>query len=60
MRRESLECSQGSCNLIYKNMDKQLELKNIVLIGRTFEEYYRMFDLCNLPENENILDVASE
>jgi len=40
-------------------MDKQLDLKNIVLIGRTFEEYYRMFDLCNLPDNENILDVAS-
>ncbi|MCZ7401977.1 MAG: hypothetical protein O8C61_07125 [Candidatus Methanoperedens sp.] len=40
-------------------MDKQLDLKNIALIGRTFEEYYRMFDLGNLPANENILDVAS-
>ncbi len=40
-------------------MDKQLNLKDIVLIGRTFEEYYNMFDLDNLPENEHILDVAS-
>jgi hypothetical protein len=40
-------------------MDKQLDLKNIALIGRTFEEYYRMFDLGNLPKNEHILDVAS-
>jgi len=40
-------------------MDKQLDLKNIALIGRTFEEYYRMFDIGNLPANENILDVAS-
>ncbi|HEX7576361.1 MAG TPA: hypothetical protein VF360_08275 [Candidatus Methanoperedens sp.] len=40
-------------------MDKQLDLKNIALIGRTFEEYYRMFDLGNLPANENILDAAS-
>ncbi len=40
-------------------MDKQLNLKNIVLIGRTFEEYYRMFDLDNLHKNELILDVAS-
>jgi hypothetical protein len=40
-------------------MDKQLDLKNIALIGRTFEEYYRMFDLDNLPTNEHILDVAS-
>ncbi len=40
-------------------MDKQLNLKNIVLIGRTFEEYHKMFELDNLPENEHILDVAS-
>ncbi len=40
-------------------MYKQLNLKNIVLIGRTFEEYYKMFDLDNLPKNEQILDVAS-
>ncbi len=40
-------------------MDKQLNLKNIVLIGRTFEEYHKMFELDNLPANEHILDVAS-
>ncbi len=40
-------------------MDRQLNLKNIVLIGRTFEEYYKMFELENLPEGEHILDVAS-
>ncbi len=40
-------------------MDRQLNLKNIVLIGRTFEEYYNMFELDNLPEGEHILDVAS-
>lgn len=41
-------------------MDKQLNLKNIALIGRTFEEYYNMFNLHNtLLENEIILDVAS-
>lgn len=40
-------------------MDKQLNLKNIALIGRTFEEYYRMFDLGNLLKDEQILDVAS-
>lgn len=40
-------------------MHKQLNLKNIALIGRTFEEYYNMFDLDDLPGNEIILDVAS-
>ncbi len=40
-------------------MDKQLNLKNIFLIGRTFEEYYKMFDLDNLHKDELILDVAS-
>ncbi len=41
-------------------MDKQLNLKNIALIGRTFEEYYNMFNLHNtLLQNEIILDVAS-
>lgn len=40
-------------------MDKQLNLKNIALIGRTFEEYYNMFDLDDLHGNEIILDVAS-
>ncbi len=36
-----------------------MNLKNIVLIGRTFEEYHKMFELDNLPANEHILDVAS-
>ena len=41
-------------------MDKQLDLKSIALIGRTFEEYYDMFDLNDtLLKNEIILDVAS-
>ncbi len=40
-------------------MDKQLNLRNIALIGRTFEEYYRMFDLNSSLKNEQILDVAS-
>lgn len=40
-------------------MDKQLNLKNIALIGRTFEEYCNMFDLDDLSGNEIILDVAS-
>lgn len=41
-------------------MDKQLILKDIVLIGRTFDEYYRMFNLTDeLLKNEIILDVAS-
>ncbi len=40
-------------------MDKQLNLKNIALIGRTFEEYYSMFGLDDLSGNEVILDVAS-
>ncbi|WP_010240470.1 hypothetical protein [Clostridium arbusti] len=40
-------------------MDKKLELKDFVLIGRTFEEYYKMFDLKSIDKNEKILDVAS-
>ncbi len=41
-------------------MNKQLDLKDVVLIGRTFEEYCKMFDLDNdLLKNETILDVAS-
>src|SRR3989304_4453883 len=40
-------------------MDKQLNLRNIALIGRTFEEYYKMFDLDNLAKDEQILDAAS-
>ncbi len=40
-------------------MDEQLNLENIVLIGRTFEEYSKMFDLDDLPVSEHVLDVAS-
>lgn len=41
-------------------MDKQLVLKDIVLIGRTFDEYFRMFDLNDeLLKKEIILDAAS-
>lgn len=41
-------------------MEKKLDLKDIVLIGRTFDEYYRMFDLGSInPGNVSILDVAS-
>lgn len=41
-------------------MNKKLELKDIVLIGRTFEEYYKMFDLDKINlKTEKILDVAS-
>lgn len=41
-------------------MSKVLELEEVVLIGRTFEEYCKMFALeeLNLAE-ERILDVAS-
>ncbi len=39
---------------------RQLDLKEIVLIGRTFDEYCRMFDLDHdLLSQSNILDVAS-
>lgn len=41
-------------------MKKKLELKDIVLIGRTFDEYFRMFDLGSLHlKEEKILDAAS-
>ena len=41
-------------------MDKQLILKDIVLVGRTFDEYSRMFDLTDeLLKKEIILDAAS-
>jgi hypothetical protein len=40
-------------------MDKKLDLKDIVLIGRTFDEYYKMFDLRSIDKKEKILDVAS-
>jgi hypothetical protein len=40
-------------------MDKQINLENIALIGRTFEEYYNMFNLDDLSGNKIILDAAS-
>lgn len=40
-------------------MSKRLDLKDIVLIGRTYDEYYKMFDLSGLNKTEKILDVAS-
>lgn len=41
-------------------MNKHLDLKTVVLMGRTFEEYYKMFDLDNeLLKNEILLDAAS-
>lgn len=38
---------------------KKFELEDIVLIGRTFEEYYKMFELKEISEDKKILDVAS-
>ena len=41
-------------------MQDQLDLQDIVLLGRTFDEYYQMFQLDSLNlQNERILDVAS-
>jgi len=40
-------------------MEKKLDLKDIVLIGRTFNEYYKMFNVISISKNEKILDVAS-
>ena len=41
-------------------MNNYMDLKNIVLLGRTFEEYCKMFDLDKTTlENNKILDVAS-
>lgn len=41
-------------------MDKKLDLKDFVLLGRGFDEYCKMFDLnYRLLENNTILDVAS-
>ncbi|QTL97887.1 hypothetical protein GM661_07785 [Iocasia frigidifontis] len=41
-------------------MSRGLELEEVVLIGRTFEEYYKMFALEELNlAKEKILDVAS-
>lgn len=41
-------------------MDKKFDLKEIVLIGRTYDEYFHMFHLKDLDlEAEKILDAAS-
>lgn len=41
-------------------MKSQLNLKDIVLIGRTFDEYFRLFSLGGIAfESEKILDAAS-
>jgi hypothetical protein len=40
-------------------MSKKLDLEDIVLIGRTFEEYYKMFNIGDINKNDRILDVAS-
>jgi hypothetical protein len=38
---------------------KKFELDDIVLIGRTFEEYCRMFELREIPKDKTLLDAAS-
>lgn len=40
-------------------MKRKFELDNVVLVGRTFEEYYKMFSLDEVSKDNNILDVAS-
>lgn len=40
-------------------MRDKFELDDIVLVGRTFDEYYRMFNINNVSKADNILDVAS-
>ncbi|MDL5502207.1 MAG: hypothetical protein QSU88_03225, partial [Candidatus Methanoperedens sp.] len=41
-------------------MNNHLDLKTVVLMGRTFEEYYKMFNLNNeLLKDEFFLDAAS-
>lgn len=40
-------------------MQGKLEIEDIVLIGRTFDEYYRMFNINDINKSERILDVAS-
>lgn len=40
-------------------MVEKFELEDIVLIGRTFEEYYRMFALNEIVKDNKILDIAS-
>lgn len=40
-------------------MVKKLELKEIVLIGRSFKEYNSFFELAEIDKDNRILDVAS-
>lgn len=40
-------------------MDRKLDLKDVVLVGRNFEEYFKMFNLKEVNKKEKILDVAS-
>lgn len=41
-------------------VNKKLDFKNIVLVGRSFDEYYRLFNLDDIdPGQEKILDVAA-
>ncbi|MCP3660398.1 MAG: hypothetical protein GY830_08885 [Bacteroidetes bacterium] len=41
-------------------MNKHLKLNNIILVGRRFEEYNQMFNLCELDlEKEKILDMGA-
>jgi len=40
-------------------MEMKLDLKDFVLVGRTFDEYYKMFNISNINKNAKILDVAS-
>ncbi len=45
--------------IIVYNVEKQLDLNDFALIGRTYEEYRHMFNLDNLIGKKTILDVAS-
>lgn len=40
-------------------MERKLELKDVVLVGRNFEEYFKMFNLKEIEKSKKILDVAS-
>jgi hypothetical protein len=40
-------------------LDRQLDINDVILIGRIFDEYYAMLGLEDLAGDERILDVAS-
>lgn len=40
-------------------MSKKLDIKDVVLVGRTFDEYYKMFNLEEIDLKTKILDAAS-